>query len=40
MTPDVREAISIAIDRTSLIDFTLGGAGRPLAARSAGLPWR
>ncbi|MEZ5755598.1 MAG: ABC transporter substrate-binding protein [Paracoccaceae bacterium] len=31
MTPDVREAISIAIDRTSLIDFTLGGAGRPLA---------
>ncbi|OYW34016.1 MAG: ABC transporter substrate-binding protein [Methyloversatilis sp. 12-65-5] len=32
MTPDVREAISIAIDRTSLIDFTLGGAGRPLAA--------
>ena len=32
MTPEVREAISIAIDRTSLIDFTLGGAGRPLAA--------
>lgn len=32
MSPDVREAISIAIDRTSLIDFTLGGAGRPLAA--------
>jgi peptide/nickel transport system substrate-binding protein len=32
MTPDVREAISIAIDRTSLIEFTLGGAGRPLAA--------
>jgi peptide/nickel transport system substrate-binding protein len=32
MTPDVREAISIAIDRTSLIDFILGGAGRPLAA--------
>lgn len=32
MTPDVREAISIAIDRSSLIDFTLGGAGRPLAA--------
>ncbi len=32
MTPDVREAISIAIDRTALIDFTLGGAGRPLAA--------
>lgn len=31
MTPEVREAISIAIDRTSLIDFTLGGAGRPLA---------
>ena len=30
--PEVREAISIAIDRTSLIDFTLGGAGRPLAA--------
>jgi peptide/nickel transport system substrate-binding protein len=32
MTADVREAISIAIDRTSLIDFTVGGAGRPLAA--------
>ncbi|GGO34572.1 ABC transporter substrate-binding protein [Gemmobacter aquaticus] len=32
MSPEVREAISIAIDRTSLIDFTLGGAGRPLAA--------
>jgi peptide/nickel transport system substrate-binding protein len=32
MTPEVREAISIAIDRASLIDFTLGGAGRPLAA--------
>ncbi|NTT87659.1 ABC transporter substrate-binding protein [Tabrizicola fusiformis] len=32
MTPEVREAISIAIDRTALIDFTLGGAGRPLAA--------
>jgi len=31
MTPEVREAISMAIDRTSLIDFTLGGAGRPLA---------
>lgn len=31
MTPDVREAISIAIDRTSLIEFTLGGGGRPLA---------
>lgn len=32
LTPDVREAISLAIDRTSLIDFTLGGAGRPMAA--------
>ncbi|WP_225028719.1 ABC transporter substrate-binding protein [Xinfangfangia pollutisoli] len=32
MTPDVREAISIAIDRTALIDFTLGGDGRALAA--------
>ncbi|MDB5657389.1 MAG: bacterial extracellular solute-binding s, 5 Middle family protein [Cypionkella sp.] len=32
LTADVREAISIAIDRTSLIDFTLGGAGRPMAA--------
>jgi peptide/nickel transport system substrate-binding protein len=32
MTPEVREAISIAIDRTGLIDVTLGGAGRPLAA--------
>ena len=31
LTPEVREAISIAIDRTSLIDFTLGGAGRPMA---------
>ncbi|MFO1047075.1 MAG: ABC transporter substrate-binding protein [Geminicoccaceae bacterium] len=31
LTPEVREAISIAIDRQSLIDFTLGGAGRPLA---------
>lgn len=31
LTPEVREAISIAIDRTSLIDFTLGGAGRPIA---------
>jgi len=32
LTRDVREAISLAIDRTSLIDFTLAGAGRPLAA--------
>ena len=32
MTPDVREAISIAVDRTALIEVTLGGAGRPLAA--------
>jgi peptide/nickel transport system substrate-binding protein len=32
LTADVREAISDAIDRTSLIDFTLGGAGRPIAA--------
>jgi len=32
MTPQVREAISLAIDRTSLIEFTLGGAGRALAA--------
>lgn len=31
LTPEVREAISIAIDRTALIDFTLGGAGRPMA---------
>ncbi|WP_142781847.1 ABC transporter substrate-binding protein [Agrobacterium sp. T29] len=31
LTPEVREAISIAIDRTSLIDFVLGGAGRPIA---------
>lgn len=31
LTPDVREAISLAIDRTSLIDFTLAGAGRPMA---------
>jgi peptide/nickel transport system substrate-binding protein len=32
LTPAVREAISLAIDRASLIDFTLGGAGRPMAA--------
>lgn len=32
LTPEVREAISLAIDRTSLIEFTLGGAGRPMAA--------
>lgn len=32
LTPDVRAAISLAIDRTSLIDFTVGGAGRALAA--------
>jgi peptide/nickel transport system substrate-binding protein len=31
LTPEVREAISIAIDRTSLIDFTVGGAGRAIA---------
>ncbi|MFO1067871.1 MAG: ABC transporter substrate-binding protein [Geminicoccaceae bacterium] len=31
LTPEVREAISIAIDRQALIDFTLGGAGRPMA---------
>lgn len=31
LSPEVREAISIAIDRPSLIDFTLGGAGRPIA---------
>ncbi len=31
LTPEVREAISIAIDRTALIDFTLGGAGKPIA---------
>lgn len=28
MGPDVREAISMAIDREALIDFTLGGEGR------------
>lgn len=32
LTPEVREAISVAIDRTALIDFTLGGAGRPIAS--------
>ncbi|MCQ4628706.1 ABC transporter substrate-binding protein [Shinella sp. CPCC 100929] len=32
LTPEVREAISIAIDRTSLIDFTVGGAGRAIAS--------
>ncbi|PZU83923.1 MAG: ABC transporter substrate-binding protein [Shinella sp.] len=31
LTPEVREAISIAIDRQSLIDFTVGGDGRPIA---------
>ena len=31
LTPEVREAISLAIDRQALIDFTLGGAGRPMA---------
>lgn len=31
LTPTVREAISIAIDREALIDITLGGAGRPIA---------
>lgn len=28
LTPQVREAISVAIDRPAVIDFTLGGAGR------------
>lgn len=32
MGPDVREAISLGIDRAALIDFTLGGAGRALSA--------
>ncbi len=32
LTPEVREAISMAVDRTALIDFTLGGAGRLLSA--------
>jgi peptide/nickel transport system substrate-binding protein len=32
LTPEVREAISLAIDRKGLIDVTLGGAGRPMAA--------
>lgn len=32
LTPKVRQAISYAIDRESLIDFTLSGAGRPLSA--------
>jgi len=32
LTPAVREAISLAIDRDALIEFTLGGAGRALAA--------
>ncbi|GAB5469309.1 MAG: ABC transporter substrate-binding protein [Rhodospirillales bacterium] len=31
LTPEVREALSLAIDRTALIDFTLAGAGRALA---------
>lgn len=31
LTKDVRQALSIAIDRTSLIDFVIGGAGRPIA---------
>ena len=32
LTPEIREALSLAIDRDSLIDFVVGGAGRPLAA--------
>jgi peptide/nickel transport system substrate-binding protein len=32
LTPEVREAISLAIDRQGLIDVTLGGAGKPMAA--------
>ena len=32
MTPVVREAISLAIDRQGVIDFTLGGAGQLIAA--------
>jgi len=32
LTPEVREAISLAVDRAGLIDITLGGAGRPIAA--------
>lgn len=32
LTPEVREAISLAVDRPGLIDITLGGAGRQLAA--------
>ncbi|MDQ7249776.1 ABC transporter substrate-binding protein [Dongia sedimenti] len=32
LSPEVREAISLAIDRKGLIDVTLGGAGRELGA--------
>ncbi|MDQ2068131.1 ABC transporter substrate-binding protein [Xinfangfangia sp. CPCC 101601] len=32
LTPEVREAISLAVDRPSLIEFTLGGQGQPIAA--------
>ncbi len=31
LTPDVREAISLAVDRQGIIDITLGGGGRPMA---------
>jgi peptide/nickel transport system substrate-binding protein len=40
LTPEIREAISIAIDRKSLIDFTVGeGNGQPIAVPfSFGVP--
>lgn len=31
LSPEVREAISLAIDRKGIIDITLGGGGRPMA---------
>lgn len=32
LSPELREAISLSVDRESLIEFTLGGSGRPIAA--------
>jgi peptide/nickel transport system substrate-binding protein len=31
-TPEVREAISLAVDRAAMIEFVLGGAGKPQAS--------
>lgn len=32
LSAEIREAVSLAIDRNSLIDIVVGGAGRPMAA--------